>query len=76
MKPINRQEVRHLEPGQRVRFLGFGVPDPTPLPHGTEGTVRLVDDLGTVHVDWDNGVSVGLIVDPPRGPADLIARID
>jgi uncharacterized protein DUF4314 len=74
---MTRLEAKRLEPAQRVRFLGFGTPDPTPLPHGTEGTVQLVDDLGTVHVRWDNGISIGLILDPPRGqPADRIARVE
>lgn len=30
-------------------------------PAGTEGTVRYVDDAGTVHVQWDTGSSLGLI---------------
>ena len=28
----------------------------------TEGTVNFVDDLGTIHVDWDNGRGLGLVV--------------
>ena len=28
-------------------------------PDGTKGTVVLVDDIGTVHVRWDNGSSLG-----------------
>ena len=27
---------------------------------GTKGTVRHVDDIGTIHVDWDNGSSLGV----------------
>jgi hypothetical protein len=30
---------------------------------GTKGTVRKVDDIGTIHVNWDNGSSLGLIKD-------------
>jgi hypothetical protein len=64
------EQLAHLratyQPGQRVRFLGFGEPDPTELQPGTVGTIRHVDDLGTVHVDWDNGVRLGCIV-VPRG---------
>ena len=30
---------------------------------GTKGTVRHVDDMGTIHVDWDNGRRLGLIYD-------------
>jgi Domain of unknown function (DUF4314) len=51
--------------GDRVRFLGFGEPDPySRLRIGTEGTVSIVDDLGTVHVEWDDG---GRVVAPPAG---------
>ncbi len=28
-------------------------------PNGTKGTVVLVDDIGTIHVRWDNGSSLG-----------------
>lgn len=29
-------------------------------PAGTEGTVMHVDDIGTIHVQWDNGSSLGV----------------
>lgn len=48
--------------GRRVRFLGFGEPDRRWLEPGILGTIRSVDDLGTVHVEWDNGVRLGCIV--------------
>lgn len=31
-------------------------------PVGTKGTVRRVDDMGTVHIAWDNGSSLGACV--------------
>lgn len=31
------------------------------VPSGTRGTVTGVDDVGTIHVDWENGSSLGLI---------------
>lgn len=31
------------------------------LQRGDLGTITLVDDLGTVHVQWDRGMSLGLI---------------
>lgn len=34
--------------------------DPRPIERGTRGTVRFVDDLATVHCDFDNGRSLGL----------------
>jgi len=33
----------------------------TDLVPGDRGTVRFVDDLGTVHVEWDTGSTLGLI---------------
>ena len=30
------------------------------LPVGTRGTVRAVDDIGTIHVNWDCGSSLGV----------------
>ena len=35
--------------------------DPRPIPPGTKGTVRIVDDIGTVHCDFDNGRRLGLV---------------
>lgn len=35
-------------------------------PKGTKGTVRMVDDMGTVHVDWDNGSSLGVCLEEDR----------
>lgn len=32
-----------------------------PIKKGERGTVILVDSIGTVHVEWDNGRSLGLI---------------
>ena len=31
------------------------------VPSGTMGTVYIVDAIGTIHVDWDNGSMLGLI---------------
>jgi hypothetical protein len=60
--------VSAYEKGDRVRFLGFGEPDPySRLRVGVEGTVATVDDLGTVHVDWDDGSRLGVVVAPPAG---------
>lgn len=31
------------------------------MPIGTKGTVKGVDDTGTIHVSWDNGHSLGIV---------------
>jgi len=46
--------------GTRVRFISSSDPY-TRLRAGEEGTVSVVDSLGTVHVDWDSGSTLGLI---------------
>ena len=35
--------------------------DHQPVPPGTQGSVRVVDDVGTIHMRWDNGSTLGLI---------------
>ena len=35
--------------------------DPRPIPPGTKGTVVYVDDMGTVHCNFENGRRLGLI---------------
>lgn len=46
--------------GKRVRIIKCGDVC-SPRPYGLEGTVHSVDDIGTVHVNWDNGSMLGLI---------------
>ena len=48
------------KPGMRIQ-LDFMGDDPRPIPPGTKGTVRHVDDMGTVHCDFDNGRRLGLV---------------
>ncbi len=45
--------------GTRVELVCMD--DPQAPPIGTKGTVTTVDDIGTVHVNWDNGSSLGLV---------------
>ena len=56
-------------PGTRIVLDHMG-DDPRPIPPGTKGTVRIVDDIGTVHCDFDNGRRLGLI------PGEDSFRID
>ena len=46
-------------PGTRIR-LGH-MEDKQAVPEGTEGTVDLVDDIGQIHMKWDNGRTLSLI---------------
>lgn len=61
---ISRKEVEELKNrypvGSRIQLDWMG-DDPRPIAPGTRGTVRVVDDCGTVHVNFDNGRRMGLI---------------
>jgi len=48
--------------GRRVRLVRCN-DQYTKIPAGTLGTVQLVDDVGTLHVKWDNGSFLGLVWD-------------
>lgn len=47
--------------GTRI-VLHYMGDDPRPVEPGSKGTVRAVDDIGTVHCDFDNGRRIGLIL--------------
>ncbi len=47
--------------GDRVRLIRC-TDDPR-LEPGAEGEVRSIDSLGTIHVRWDDGGSLGLVAE-------------
>ena len=61
---VDRNLVQRMKdqypPGTRIE-LDFMGDDPRPIAPGTKGTVRIVDDMGTVHCDFDNGRRLVLI---------------
>lgn len=59
------------ERGDRVALVAMNDPY-TKLAPGTEGTVRSIDDLGTIHVQWDNGSRLGVVEDA----GDRIRKLD
>ena len=63
MSKLDRELIEKLKErysaGCRV-VLDFMEDDQAP-PSGTKGTVVCVDDIGTIHVNWDNGSSLGLV---------------
>lgn len=61
---IDRNLVQRMKdqypPGTRIELDYMG-DDPRPIEPGIKGTVRVVDDMGTVHCDFDNGRRLGLV---------------
>jgi hypothetical protein len=47
--------------GARVELTHMDDPYNTKLVPGCKGTVRYVDDIGTIHVSWDCGSSLGIV---------------
>ena len=56
------QTLRERFPaGTRVELVHMDDPYNTKLFPGSKGTVRCIDDMGTIHVSWDCGSSLGLV---------------
>ena len=48
-------------PGTKIKLIRME--DVQAPPSGTIGTVTCVDDIGTIHMKWNNGSSLGLVPD-------------
>ena len=65
----NIQFLKDLYPaGTRVKLLEMN--DIQAPPIGTLGTVMHVDDIGTIHIKWDNGSTLGAAY-----PEDRVTKI-
>ena len=47
-------------PGTRIELLSMSDPY-APVTSGTRGTVKFVDDMGTIFPQWDNGRTLGIV---------------
>ena len=45
--------------GCRIKLIYMN--DPYALPSGLKGNVDFIDDMGQIHMKWDNGSSLALI---------------
>jgi len=61
---IHPEMLKHLreyyKPGTRVRLVHMNDPY-THISTGTIGIVTGVDDLGTIHLAWSNGSTLGVV---------------
>ena len=74
IKPESLRELRsRFEPGRRVRLIQMNDPY-TKLKPGDEGTVSLVDDTGTIFIDWDSGSRLGVVYGEDR--CELVEEAD
>jgi hypothetical protein len=53
-------EQKHPLVGKRIQLIYTSDPYAN-LPFGECGTIKFVDDMGTLHVQWDNGCKLGLL---------------
>lgn len=54
-------EIREQYPeGTKIRLIHMD-DEYHPVPDGTIGTVTYVDDIGTIHMRWNTGSSLGLV---------------
>ncbi len=63
MQIMTKAELNNLRKqyptGTVVRLVRMD--DSQAPPPGTKGTVRYVDDIGTIHVSWETGSSLGVV---------------
>ena len=57
-----KQLKEYYTAGTRVMLIRMSDPY-TNLRQGDRGTVTMVDDIGTIHVNWDRGSSLGVVFD-------------
>lgn len=53
---MNIQKTKETyKKGLKIKLIKWGEDDPHPVPEGTEGIINYVDDIGQIHVAWNNG---------------------
>ena len=69
---VTQQELEQLRQqypkGTRLKLIAME--DPQGVPEGTVGEVELIDDIGQIHMKWENGSGLALIPE-----ADKFIRI-
>lgn len=60
----SRKEVDRIKKqypvGTRIELISMDDPH-APIESGMQGTVDMVDDIGTLHMKWDNGRTLGIV---------------
>ena len=50
-----------FKPGDRIELIYME--DSQAVPEGTKGTIKYIDDIGQLHMSWDNGRSLAVNLD-------------
>lgn len=56
-----KQLRKQFPVGARVELIKMNDPYNNKLCPGSQGTVVFVDDIGTIHISWDCGSSLGVV---------------
>ncbi len=61
---LSQEEIKKIKEqypvGTRIELIGMDDPY-APIESGLQGTVKNVDDAGTLHMKWDNGRTLGIV---------------
>jgi hypothetical protein len=57
---VDRIKARYPK-GTRVELIEMDDPYRNDMLPGLKGTVMAVDDIATVHIAWDNGITLGAV---------------
>lgn len=64
-KVLTNDEIQRIKEnypqGTKIKLLKDMLEEKYPVKAGTIGIVDHVDDIGTIHMTWENGRSLGLI---------------
>ena len=64
-KNLTNEEIQNIKEkyiaGTKIELIEM-YDNTNPVPKGTKGIVDFVDDIGTIHMKWETGSSLGLIV--------------
>ena len=60
-KDCIEETKRRYPKGIAIEVIQMGEDEPRPIPPKSRGTVIHVDDIGTVHCQFENGRQLGLI---------------
>ena len=66
---MSKEELNYIKGlypvGSKIKIISMGE-DINPIESGTVGVIKAIDDIGTLHCEFENGRSLGVIVGEDR----------